>query len=226
MYLRIKAYRAIDVIDKCKQNFLAHALVLQKYDIGNITSAKRNWWENNETFVLLLEDSSTAEQLGAVRLQRWGNGISLPIETAVSNIDNSVHEWVASFASEGVGELCGLWCSPTIKGLGIGISLTRMGLAIASALQIRTILALCDTRYLIQNIGFGFARDTSLVGGTFEYPRPGLFAHVLRIADSQKFEGANLSDRIAIENYRNVPVGVETISHINLERDLRLAPIA
>jgi hypothetical protein len=201
--------------------------VLRKYDIDNVTSASDAWWQNDETFVLLLEEAVSGEALGAVRLQRWGNRVPLPIESALASVDRTVHAWVESFAPRGVGELCGLWSSPRLKGFGMGAVLTRMGLSLATTLETRTVLGLCDTRNVMQNLGYGFERDETLaLGGRFEYPRPGLFAHVLRLADAERLDVATRSNRLAIEAYRRSPVGHEVLEsngrRLVLERDLGL----
>src|SRR5688572_5905672 len=114
--LSVTAHCAPDSVGNCRKNAEKHAQVLHMYDIANITSAKQDWWENERTSVLLLEDAKTTEPLGAVRVQRWGNGMALPIESALTKVDARVHDWVASFSDDGVGELCGLWCSPRVKG--------------------------------------------------------------------------------------------------------------
>jgi hypothetical protein len=228
--IRVKAFRASEAVGNCMKNADSHAQVLRRYDIGNITSAKDGWWKNEQTYVILLEETATSEPLGAVRLQRWGNGVPLPIESAMAGIDRYVHSWVASFASSGVGELCGLWCSPRLKGFGLGGILTKMGLSLAPELKTRTVLGLCDTRNVSTNLGFGFARDASLASeGSFEYPKPGLYAHVLRVPDSRRLEGAMASHRIAVESYRRSPVGSEILEaggqYVELERDLRVTSL-
>ena len=145
-----------------------------------------------------------------MRLQRWGNGVPLPIERALTNVDARVHDWVASFSDDGVGELCGLWCSPRLKGYSLGRVLTRMGISISTQLGTRTILGLCDTRAVAANEQVGFARDPALAtAGSFEYPRPGLNAHVLRVADAVDLDDASAVERLAIEEYRDEPVGRE-----------------
>lgn len=228
--IRVKAYCASEAVGNCMRSAEVHAQVLQRYDIGNVTSAKDGWWRNEQTYVVLLEETQTGEPLGAVRLQRWGNGVPLPIESALAGVDRYVHAWVASFANAGVGELCGLWCSPRLKGFGIGGVLTKMGLSLGPELKTRTILGLCDTRNVATNVGFGFARDASLAaGGAFEYPRPGLVAHVLRVPDSRRLEGATASHRGDVESYRRSPVGVEILEaggqYVELERDLRIGSL-
>lgn len=224
--LRVKAYSAPSVVGRCRRSASAHLRVLEHYGIAAISSAKEGWWENPHTTVLLLEDVDTAEPLGAVRLQRFGGGKPLPVELAVAQHDPYVHAWVAGYSSAGVGELCGLWCSPRLKGAGMGAVLTRMGISIAPQARVRTLLGVCDTRNVAKNASFGFVHDTSLAGGgVFEYPRPGLFAHVLRIADARHLDAAGRDEQRAIEEYRLFPLGSELIESvgepIELERDLR-----
>src|SRR5690348_9257349 len=201
--LRVRAHSAPSVVGKCRRSASAHLRVLEKYGIAAISSAKEGWWENSHTTVLLLDDAETLEPLGAVRLQRWGGGKPLPVEQALANVDPFVHAWVAGYSNGGVGELCGLWCSPRLKGSGMGAVLTRMGISVAPELRVRTVLGVCDTRNVAKNTRLGFVHDTSLAaGGVFEYPRPGLFAHVLRIPDTRRLDQAGLEQRLAIEEYR------------------------
>ncbi len=223
----VKGYSAPQAVGNCARNAQLHAQVLERYDIKNITSAKQGWWHNRQTSVLLLENAATAEPLGAIRLQRFGNGHPLPIESALGDVDRRVHAWVASFASGGVGELCGLWCSPKLRGFGMGAVLTRMGLALASQVKAKTILGLCDTRNVASNLSFGFARDPSLASqGTLDYPRPGLVAHVLRVPDALGMGSASAQNRLEIERYRSRPVGREhfegPLGALELTWDLRL----
>jgi hypothetical protein len=225
--LKVQARRAPDAVGDCMRNAAAHAQVLQKYEIGNITSAKTGWWHNGYTYVLMLQDVATKEHLGGIRVQRWGNGYSLPLESALGSVDSRVHAWIASFASMGVGELCGLWCSPKLKGFGIGRVLTRMGLSLAAHLELDTLFGLCDRSNVGANVAVGFVPDAGLAyQGMFEYPRPGLIAQVLRLRDAQRLLSATLDNRAAINGYRELPVGHEIVARnggrAQIGRDLRL----
>ncbi len=229
--LEVRGYCAPNAVGHCKRSAAAHAQVLQMYGIENITSAKSGWWHNDNTFVLLLEDAATRQPLGGVRLQRWGNGAPLPFERAIGSLDARVHTWVASFAGAGVGELCGLWCSPDIKGFGMGRVLTMMGLSLTSQVETDTLFALCDSKKVPDNTAFGFAPDPTLgFEGTFEYPRPGLLAQVLRTTHARQLFGATPENRGTIHAYRDHPVGTEILSRgperIQLARDLRLLPLS
>ncbi len=229
--LVVKGFSAPNAVGNCARNAAVHAQVLQRYDIGKITSAKAGWWDNAQTFVLLLEHAETHEPFGTVRLQRWGNGRALPLESALADVDCRVHSWVARFSDRGVGELCGLWSSPRLKGFGMGAVLTRMGLSLATQVGVSTILGVCDTRAVASNVGLGFARDPLLASeGSFEYPRPGLFAHVLRVPNAARLDGATIDNRAAVNEYREAPTGSEIIEgargSLMLERDLRIAPLS
>jgi hypothetical protein len=80
MRLTVKACRATEAPEECRRNAAACRQVLHGYGIANITSAKQDWWANPDVYALLLVDSHTGAPLGGVRLQRWGNGVPLPLE--------------------------------------------------------------------------------------------------------------------------------------------------
>jgi hypothetical protein len=178
--------------------------VLALHGLGNVSSAHHDWWENPNTFVLLLEDARGGAPLGGVRLQRWGNGEALPLERALACVDPRVHAWIACFADRGVGELCGLWCAPELRGFQLGLVLTRMGLALAAQLRTQTLFALCDSSKAANNCALGFTEDRTLAEqGTFEYPRPGLRAQVLKLANTWRLPEATLENRATVSHYRN-----------------------
>jgi hypothetical protein len=227
--LKARAVCAPTVVREGRRHAVAHTQALRRRGIAHITSARQLWWHNSNTWAVLLEDAATGEPLGGVRLQRWGNGTALPIEEALSSVDPRVHAWVASFSEHGVGELCGLWCSPKLEGFGLGSFLTRMGLALASQVDTTTILGVCDARHLDQNVSLGFKHDTTLASrGTFEYPLPGLCAHLLRLPDANQLQGATLQARASINAYRDVPIGAQVLTRsgrsLQLAHDLRLLP--
>lgn len=227
--LVVRAYCAPDVVGNCRRHAAAHARVLALHGLGKVTSAHQAWWNNPNTFALLLEDANSGEPLGGVRLQRWGNGEALPLERALMFVDPQVHAWVACFADRGVGELCGLWCSPELRGFQLGLVLTRMGLALAAQLRTHTLFALCDASKAVNNCALGFTEDPTLAQqGTFEYPRPGLRAQVLKVPNTWRLSGATLENRAAISTYRDAPLGTERFRQgdtwLELARDLRLSP--
>jgi hypothetical protein len=228
MQLTVNVCRASDAPEACERNARVGRAVLERYGLANITSARQDWWADHETFALLLQDRDTGEPVGGVRLQRWREDSSLPLEHALEGVDGRARAWVASLAEQGVGELCGLWRSPSLRGLGVGARLTSMGIALAPQAGTNTLLALCDASKVAANLGLGFRRDLTLASrGTLEYPRPGLVAQVLRVDGARGDLAASTpAARAVIAHYRDTPVGAETIAvagrRVILMRDLRV----
>jgi hypothetical protein len=220
---------AAAAVAECRRNAAACLPVLRCYAIENVASAQQEWWADPDTYALLLADRDTGEPVGGVRLQRWGGRLPLPIETAVGLIDPRVHAWVAGFAPLGVGEICGLWRAPRLRGFGLGARLTCMAIALATLARTRTLVGLSDPRGLAVNAPLGLAVDPRLASnGRFGYPRPGLVAHVLRSHDAFRLPNAQPAARAAILDYRYRPIGREVVcaarGTVELERNLSGAP--
>lgn len=196
----------------CRRNAAACLPVLRRYGIENITSATESWWADDHSIAVLLEDGDSGEPLGGIRLQRWGGPRALPLERALAGVDARARSWVSGFAAVGVGELCGLWCSPEVRGFRLGERLTCMGIALATQARTQTLLALCDSRTVEANLRLGFrAEPTVASDGRFDYPRPGLVANVLRIDDAFALPSALPQIRALVQRYRSRPTGGEIL---------------
>jgi hypothetical protein len=229
--VRVKARRAAYADAECRRHAIECRKVLSAYGIANVTSAAQEWWRDDETFTVLVEDDVTGLPLGGVRLQRHRRGVLLPFERALASIDPRVHALVERCAERGVGELCGLWRAIELRGLGLGSKLTMMGIALATDVQVNVLFGLCDTRNVHANARLGFGIDARLASnGTFAYPRAELVAHVLRIDDAVRLPGASAEARAAVEHYRSEPFGLEVVEtaqrRVEIHRDLRLWPAA
>jgi hypothetical protein len=184
---------------------------------------------DDHTWAVLLEDEDSGEPLGGLRVQRRSDLVELPIERALARVDARARAWVDSLAPLGVGELCGLWYSPDLRGYGLGARLTCMGIALASAARTRTLLGLCDARSVDENLRLGFRLDLTLASnGRFEHPRPGLVAHVLRLDDAYELPAAPPEIRAAVHDYRSRPRGREVLGagerQLELHRELESSP--
>ncbi len=204
----IKAFRAVDNIAACEKYVEGHVRVLKIFGITMITSAKVEWFDDPDTYVILVESEDEEKIYGGARIQVSGGRYNLPIETAVSEFDPSVHDMVGNLARNGTGELCGLWNSREVAGYGVGsIYLGRVGVAIATQLKLETLFALCAPATVKNCMRVGFKVETSLGNnGTFYYPKEDLIATAVLLNDVPVLSTADPFEKAAIMDLRKNPV--------------------
>lgn len=102
----------------------------------------------------------------------------LPLEDAIGKLDPKIYQVVSEYNKEGTAELCGLWNSREVAGMGIGSTLlvraclARAGLVLANQLQINSLFALCASYTLRMALGTGFEVEESVGdNGKFPYPK-------------------------------------------------------
>ncbi len=202
--IRIRVFRAIDELESCLKFVEGHTKILKVFDIAMITSANVEWFNDPNTFVIAAESTEDGRMLGGARVQIAGGKYPLPIEKAVKEIDERIKESVEEHIPQGTGELCGLWNSREIAGMGIGsVYLTRTAVCIAPQLKLKTLFALCApyTVEMGEKVGF---RVTTFLGnnGTFYYPKQDLVATGMLLPDSYTLETAAPTEREEIFGIR------------------------
>ncbi len=204
----IKAFRAIDDIPSCEKYVEGHVRVLKIFGITMITSAKAEWFDDPDTYVILVESEDGEKIYGGARMQVAGGRFRLPIETAVTDFDPSIHTMVDDLAKQGTAELCGLWNSREVAGYGVGsIYLGRVGVAIATQLKLQTLFALCAPATVKNCMHVGFNVETRLGNnGTFYYPKEDLIATAVLLNDVPVLSTADPFERAAIMDLRESPV--------------------
>jgi hypothetical protein len=203
----VKAFRAIDNPKACEKYVEGHVRVLKIYGITMITSANVEWFTDPYTYVVLVESEDEEKIYGGARIQVAGGKFELPIEKAVKDFDANVHDLVHRLTPEGTGELCGLWNSREVAGLGIGsIYLGRVGVAISTQLKLNTLFALCAPATVKNCMRVGFLVETSLGNnGTFYYPKEDLIATAVLLNDIPTLVNAEPDERDAIMDLRANP---------------------
>lgn len=183
--LKVRTFRAIDDMDSCIKFAEGHANVLKDYGITKVTSSRNDWFENPDVYVVLVETEDNNEVVGGERIHIVNNIHPLPIEDAISIVDKDIHPLIASYANQKItGEICGLWNSKSIAGMGVSYFLTKLGVAIAHRLGMDSLFVLCApyTVSMCQNAGFTI--ETSIGNqGTFVYPKLDLIATALVVKD-------------------------------------------
>ena len=226
--LKIRAFRAVDDLESCRQYADGHSEVLTSYGITKVTSANYEWFYNPDVYVISVQDGDRI--LGGARIHGSGGNQPLPIEEAVGYMDNRIYEMTNRLKGEKTGELCGLWNSKEIAGKGISVLLTKacvakVGVAIANLLEIRTMFVLCApyTVKMVEDVGFKI--ETSLGdNGTFLYPKDDMIATVLFIDDVDKLHSADSNKRQDIFELRKRPRQIReedgTQGKLKIEYDL------
>lgn len=206
--LVIRAFRAMDDIPSCEKYVDGHSKVLRIYGITMITSAKVMWFSDPDTYVIMVESENGEKTFGGARIQVASGTYPLPIEDALTKFDKNVHGFVKDHIPGGTGELCGLWNSREVAGLGIGsIYLSRIGVALAMQLKLNTLYALCAPATVKNANRVGFLVDERLGDkGTFFYPKEGLVATAVLLQDVQTIANADIDEREKIIELNNTPI--------------------
>ena len=186
--------------------------ILKNFGITMITSANIEWFMDPLTYVIVAEDTETTKVLGGARVQVAGPPSPLPIEKAVTALHQSIHDVVKQYSVEGTAELCGLWNSREVAGLGIGsIFLTRTAVAIAPQIGIKSMFALCAayTIQMAQKAGYQIA---TFIGnnGTFYYPKDDLVATAMVLPDVNTLDTAHADEKAEILSLRENPTQIKT----------------
>lgn len=206
--LKISVFRALENPRLCEKYVEGHARVLAIYGITMITSAKAVWIDDPNTYVILVESENGEKLYGGARIQVAEGTYELPIENAVKKFDPTVLDLVNNSMPAGSGELCGLWNSREVAGLGIGsIYLGRVGVAVAMRLNLTTLFALCAPATVKNCMRVGFSVETRIGDkGGFFYPKEGLIATAVTLHDVQTLSLAEPEEREKIFDLRDNPI--------------------
>ena len=182
--------------------------ILKVFGITMITSANIDWFHDPLTYVIIVESAKNGKVLGGARLQISGGQIELPIESAVSELDSSIHSVIKTYREKGTAEVCGLWNSREIAGLGVGsVFLIRTAVAVAPMLNVKSLWALCApyTIEMAEMAGFEIA---TFVGneGTFYYPKDDLLATAMVLRNLDSLERAQPEEKNEIMELRSRPI--------------------
>lgn len=224
--LKIRTFRAVDDVESCKLFAAGHAKVLMDYGVTKVTSSSTDWFYNPAVLVMIAEHDETGEIVGGIRIHKADGTTKLPMEDAISLVDERVFNLIDQYTPEGTAELCGLWNSKNTAGMGIGsYYLMRAGISAAPSFGLTTLFALCAPHTLNISVEKGFEVEKSIGNkGTFIYPKLDLVATSILIKDLANIPHAKESEKEIIFHLRDYPVcsRVETSSKGEMEIDYNL----
>jgi hypothetical protein len=211
--IRIRAFRATDDPVCCEKFIDGHRKVLEHHGVTMVTSSNNEWAYNPAVFVVVVEDLEGEKLYGGARVHA-ADGINLlPIELATREMDPKILDVVKKYTPRGTGELCGLWNSVEVAGIGIGsLFSSKAAVVIAEQIGLSTMFSLCSPATVRFNQYIG-SRILTSVGnnGTFYYPKLDLLATAVFLEDAVTLEHAHPEERKKMLSLR------ENLSQIILE---------
>lgn len=199
--INVRVFRAPDDPESCMRFYEGHIRLLEiYYGIAQVTSGSADWMQHENTIVVIVEDETRTKTYGGARVQLADGILPLPIETAIGKYDPKIY----SYIQKGSAEICGMWNSKEVAGMGIGSQvLARVGVVLAAQLPITNFHVLCAP--ITTRIGkrVGFVIDESLGNkGTFFYPKDDFLATAMVINDCYNLEHADPKERVLIADLR------------------------
>lgn len=224
--ITIRAFRAIDDLDACQKFAIGHRHVLENIGVKKVTSSKDEWMYNPAAFVIIVEDAERTKVYGGARVEVAGGTTRLPIEEATGYLDAKIYDVVKDHAVDGTGEICGLWNSREVAGMGIGsVFLTRACVTISTQIKLKTLFALCApyTIKMAENVGYHMLKSVGNEG-TFYYPKLDLIATAMILEDVDTLTRGDMEEVGSIMSLRARPVQkrIETLRNKELEIDYNL----
>ncbi len=195
--IRIRAFRAVDDPVSCQKFIDGHRTVLEHHGITKVTSSNNEWANSRAVFVIVVETMDGTKLYGGARVHAADGITPLPIEEATGYMDPRIYDIVAECAQNGTGELCGLWNSKEVAGLGVGsIFPSIASVVIAEQIGLTTMFSLCSpaTVRFNQWIGSDVLKNVGN-DGTFYYPKLDLLATAVFLADAVTLSHAHPRER-------------------------------
>jgi len=181
----IRAFRAIDDYEACEKFMFGHRRVLENIGIQKLTSSKDEWMTSKAVFVIIVESEDQSKVYGGARVHVADSILALPIEEATGYLDPSIYDIIKHHAVTGTGEICGLWNSREVAGMGIGsVFLTRACVTISEQIKLQSLFALCApyTVDMAKSVGYRLLENVGNKG-TFYYPKLDLIATAMILED-------------------------------------------
>lgn len=206
--IQIRTFRAPDDPEACEKFIVGHQKLLEIFGISKITSNRQDWVDDYNTVVILVEHKDTGVVYGGARLQIATGQYQLPIEIALGRYDEGIYSMVKEDQlNGGTCELCGLWNSREVAGMGIGsYILARVGAAVSAQLPVKSIFVLCAPITVRMGKRVGAVVESSLGNeGLFFYPHDDLIATAMRLRNIYDLSHADEGEQQKIISLREQP---------------------
>ena len=204
--ISIRSFRAVDDLESCMRFREGHLGVLEAFGF-KLTSSTEEWMFDPGTHVIIIESIDRKITYGGSRLQLLGSKLELPIQSAVGEDIPNLDEFLMS-RNGPVAELCGLWNSVAVAGLGIGsVYSIRSAIALGGLLGYNEMVALCSAFTYRISHKYGFRLVDSLgEGGKVFYAGANQYAHLTHQPNIIELTDSDEIERVKIYEIRTNPI--------------------
>jgi hypothetical protein len=226
MHIRIRVFHAQNHAEIAKIYTSGQQDVLKEFNVTGVTSAKKNSWENENSYIFVAENVKTGEIGAGMRLDVADAEHKLPLETALENIVPDLSQRIHRFDNI-IAEACGWWVKKTFSERRLPKHLLISALAIAPKFQIKYILGFPHqgTKKITDSLGFMNVRDLGNNNASFFYPNENYVSTVVEI-DAVNLTETEEHEKEKIVSLRKSPVQTITIElngyTTKIDFDLRL----
>lgn len=204
--ISIRSFRAVDDLESCMRFREGHLGVLEAFGF-KLTSSTEEWMFDPGTHVIIIESTDRKITYGGSRLQLLGSKLELPIQSAIGEDVLNLDEYLNSRKGP-VAELCGLWNSVAVAGLGIGsVYSIRSAIALGGLLGYNEMIALCSAFTYRISHKYGFRLVESLgEGGKVFYAGANQYAHITHQPNILSLPDSDEIERFKINEIRLNPI--------------------
>jgi hypothetical protein len=204
--ISIRSFRAIDDLDSCMRFREGHLGVLEAFGF-KLTSSTEEWMFDPGTHVVIIESTDRKITYGGSRLQLLGEKSELPIQSAVGEDVPGLDQFLLDRKGP-IAELCGLWNSVAVAGLGIGsVYSIRSAIALGGLLGYNEMIALCSafTYRISHKYGFRLVESLGEAGKVF-YAGANQYAHITHQPNIIDLTDSDEIERLKICEIRSSPI--------------------
>jgi hypothetical protein len=200
--ITLRAFRAVDDPVSCAEFVRQHVKVLE--DIGVFTALQPDLsWCLDPNVTVLVAEHELLGMVAGIRLHRAGYDAPLPMERCMAGLADGIGRDLALLTPGGNAEIAGLWNAHRFAGRGIPKLLMGSAVAIASQLNLRTLVTFIAEYVAPYAAISGFVPMRQLPNdGIFTYPVPGIKTHAMILPDVLTLSKAGNDDRHRIVSLR------------------------
>ncbi len=200
--IRIRAFRASKDMISCLRFQEGHLDVLRSFGF-KVSSTQEDWMLSDNVYVILVESQDSSKVYGGARIEICNSGRQVPIQIALADLAPEINEFVFQQRERKLAELCGLWNSVAVAGLGIGsVYSIRAAIALACILNLESMIALCSVHSFKMASKFGFGLLNSIGdSGIVYYEGARQNAHITFQENLKELKGV---DQLEIEKIQGL----------------------